>query len=122
MWESAVTVISVFNSMSRKAVLFGMATLFAACVGPTRSPPVAQKPRADLPAPPRSTPTQPKPTPIIVRPTPLSPELGEAIRSAWQQFPGKTGIAVLAIDGGGIAGREQAMSFHSKAFQNYGWR
>ncbi len=99
-----MSAISVLNNMSRKVALFGLAMALAACVGPTRPPPVAGPSRGNLPAPPRSTPTQPKPTPLVVRPAPLSAELGASIHSIWQQFPGKTGVAILAIDGGGVTG------------------
>jgi beta-lactamase class A len=99
-----VSAISMLGNMSRKASLFAMVIAISACVGPTQPPPIAQKPRAERPASPRSTPTQPRATALIVRPTPLSPELGPVIRDAWQQFAGKTGIAVLAIDGGGMTG------------------
>ena len=79
----------------------GLSVALAACVS---APSPRPAPRAQVPAPRPSVPT-PRPTaPATQRSTALSPELGGVIRDLWKVFPGRSGIAVLAIDGGGTAG------------------
>jgi beta-lactamase class A len=70
----------------------------AACVS-VEKPRPQELPR-DRPVTSRPPPTK---TPISRVPgtAALSPALGSYIDSQWRQFPGKTGVAVLKIDGGG---------------------
>ncbi len=93
-----------FNNQRRKTgtlfLVLSLTAALSACVSPSNPRPVAQ---ASRPAPVRITP--PKPTPQPTRTAALSPQLDGTVRDLWAQFPGKTGIAILSIDGGGTAGQ-----------------
>jgi beta-lactamase class A len=80
-----------------KPFLFGL-LIFAVsgCVS-VNNPPLAvpvkrDRPASNIPVPPKAVSSQ------------LSSSLDPYIQSQWRQFPGKTGVAVLKIDGGGLAG------------------
>jgi beta-lactamase class A len=51
----------------------------------------------------------PAPKPVVVRPNPPQAQppagLDDAIRNQWRAFPGKTGVAVMRIDGGWTIGQ-----------------
>jgi beta-lactamase class A len=73
--------------------------MLAACVSPKRPPPVAPAKRPPVMV-------QPRPANPLTRPPTLSQALEAAIDTSWRSFPGKTGVAVYSIDGGGaVVGR-----------------
>ena len=80
-----------------------LAVVLSACVsprGPASSgsvPPVTQP---DLPVR-----TEPYPAKPPTQRSSIEPALQSFITEQWRQFPGKTGVAVYRIDGGGIAGK-----------------
>lgn len=82
---------------SRFATLFLLSAGLAACVSvdqPRPAPPVRKdRPVVPAPPPPRADPAQ------------ISESLDSYIHEIWRGFPGKTGVAVLKVDGGGIAGK-----------------
>lgn len=83
-----------------------MCLVLAGCVSAERPRFPGSAPN-DRPA--TSRPTAPRPIPGPFpqsrRGGPLSAGLDNYIHEQWRQFPGKTGIAVLKIDGGGSAGK-----------------
>jgi beta-lactamase class A len=87
-----------------------MSGALAACVAPSGPRPEtrpAPRPVSKPNIPPRpspANPSAPKQTPPV-RSAALSSELDIAVRDLWRVFPGKTGIAILSIDGGGTAGQ-----------------
>ncbi len=91
------------------AMRFGFIAVFAivasGCVSaqsPSQDNRAAQdRPQVYTPAPARSAPRY---TPPAAR-NAIGPQLEQHIFEKWRSFPGKTGIAVERIDGGGIAGR-----------------
>jgi hypothetical protein len=71
----------------------------ASCVSTERPDNKPRKPAV------RPTVHKPAPPPPPARPQGISPALDSYINDLWRQFPGKTGVAVLKIDGGGLIGR-----------------
>jgi beta-lactamase class A len=82
-------------------MLFLVSTSLAACVSTQRPD---NRPRQQTANKPTARPSVYAPTPPA-RPQGISPALDSYIGDQWRQFPGKTGIAVLKIDGGGLIGR-----------------
>lgn len=82
-------------------------SLLAACVAPDKPKP-APKPAPQIQRPIERPAPQPKPV-VIDRPQPLAmqPPVGleNLIGDQWRLFPGKTGVAVMRIDGGWVMGR-----------------
>jgi beta-lactamase class A len=85
---------------SRVLFAFMLSALLSACV-------TSKDPRGKLPpAKPPKTVVQPRPMPPPSHLPTLSPALDAAIDASWRSFPGKTGVAVYSIDGGGaVMGR-----------------
>ncbi len=76
-----------------------LSATLAACVSPQRPPPTVPSKRPPVAV-------QPRPTPKPIGPPTLSPSLDSVIDASWRSFPGKTGVAVYSIDGGGaVIGR-----------------
>ncbi len=81
--------------------------VIAGCVSAER-PRMPEPPTRDRPAqvrPPQTRPVAPRPNPGPPQTGVLSQGLDGYIQEQWRQFPGKTGVAVMKIDGGGIAGK-----------------
>lgn len=80
-------------------MLLSLSAAVAACSsspsGSNNQRPATNRPVIYTPAP-----SQPAP-----RSRQISQALGAYIHDEWRQFPGKTGVAVLKIDGGGIVGK-----------------
>jgi beta-lactamase class A len=84
---------------SRLIATIAAPLLLAACVS---APPVAKPgPVIIKPAPPISKPTPAPPPPVSMPRSGTAPaELEPQIHELWRTFPGKTGVAILALDGG----------------------
>jgi beta-lactamase class A len=83
-----------------------MCLIVAGCVSASRPdfPNSVPQDRPSNSRPPASRPV-PRPFPQPQRGGPLSQSMDNYIHEQWRQFPGKTGVAVLKIDGGGSAGK-----------------
>lgn len=83
-------------------ICLSMVSMLSACVA--ADPPPRIKPAVNAPA----VPPAPKPAPVVKPGSPVStksavtPPVGleNLIHEQWQQFPGKTGVAIMRIDGG----------------------
>jgi beta-lactamase class A len=75
-------------------IAFLLSSSLAACVSPKRPPLVTPSYKPPVAV-------QPRPTSPALRTPSLSPALDAAIDVSWHSFPGKTGVAVYSIDGGG---------------------
>ncbi len=102
LWRPVLTSAHLqFKRMVRYVMPLGLSFALAACVSVPQPKPL---PRTQKPAPRPAIPA-PKPKPAVPqRSAALSPELGGVIREQWRVFPGRSGIAILSIDGGGQAG------------------
>lgn len=95
-------VMSAKTIWGRLSMIFAASALLAACVSasePARPAPTIPKPVVvPKPAPPAPRPEpRPEPTPRLgTAPAELEPQIQEL----WRSFPGRTGIAILAVDGG----------------------
>jgi beta-lactamase class A len=87
------------SAMFRPVLLVILSASMAACVSVDNPPPAPSvrkdRPSVNAPPPPtqRATPTQ------------ISQSLDGYIHEVWRIFPGKTGVAVQKIDGGGVIGK-----------------
>jgi beta-lactamase class A len=111
---------ALFRKHGSTILLLFMSGALAACVSPSVQGPgpgpetrPAPRPVSKPNIPPRPAPSNPSaPRPgQPVRSAALSPELDTAVRELWRVFPGKTGIAILSIDGGGTVGQRASDLF-----------
>lgn len=82
-------------------------SLLAACVAPDKPKP-APKPAPQIQRPIERPAPQPKPVAVDrAQPSAMQPPAGleNLIGDQWRLFPGKTGVAVMRIDGGWVMGR-----------------
>ncbi len=98
-----------FSRISKAALAGLLCIAMSACVSVER-PRTPQPVPRDRPALPRTSAPRPAPQPPRLGSV-LSPQLSNYIDEQWRQFPGKTGIAVLKIDGGGLAGKRTGEYF-----------
>jgi beta-lactamase class A len=107
---------ALFRKYASTILLLFMSGALAACVAPSGPRPEtrpAPRPVSKPNIPPRPAPSNPSaPRPgQPIRSAALSPELDTAVRELWRVFPGKTGIAILSIDGGGTVGQRASDLF-----------
>ncbi|MFC4293149.1 serine hydrolase [Sphingorhabdus arenilitoris] len=90
--------------------LIMLGSMMTACVS-ADGPRIVPRPPADRPvsSPPPSQTTMPAPPPRTSTPPrsagSIDPALQQFIFEEWRKFPGKTGVAVLRIDGTGLVGQ-----------------
>jgi beta-lactamase class A len=98
-----------FHSRISSAAITGLLCLIiAGCVSaerPRMPEPPTQRDRPTAARPPQTRPVTQRPPSQPLRTGVLSQGLDSYMHEQWRQFPGKTGIAVLKIDGGGMAGK-----------------
>lgn len=95
----------LFRATSGKAIAWlSVVSMLTACVAADPLPRPKPKPNAPVakPAVKPSAAPGPKPAvPVATRPAAVPPAgLENLIQEQWKQFPGKTGVAILRIDGG----------------------
>jgi beta-lactamase class A len=96
-WRSSLTVTCPsVSKLIRSFVLILLSASMAACVSVSdnRPPPAVIKAKPVVTAPPPRS-----------GPTAISESLDNYIHEQWRLFPGKTGVAVLKIDGSGLVGK-----------------
>ncbi len=96
-WRSSLSQTRLSASkLFRSFALILLSANMAACVSVSenRPAPAVRKDRPVVAVPPQRS-----------GPTPISASLDSYIHEQWRVFPGKTGVAVLKIDGGGVVGK-----------------